>query len=204
MSEPRRPSDPDYEVEEFDLSGEELDTQVQRAQAQLLELRKRQEEIEKEKQRLEELSRRQEDLEAGRAEMVEKLNRALTLIQREAGECQKRTEQLLSIEDAFSSHLKALQQLNPRAWAGPELPQELARGIDEVEDARTDYNKLSPKIAEEAEESALLSAGADYEEIYGNEKGFGYWFMAGIAFTMPLFVLGLIALAIWLWQATLG
>jgi len=203
MSESRRPAEPEYEVEELDLSGEELDTQVQRAQEQLVELRRRQEQIEKEKQRLEELSRRQEDLEVGRTEIAEKLTRALTSIQREAGECQKRTEQLLSIEESFSQHLKTLQALNPRAWAGPELPHELARGIEEVEEARSEYNKLSPKISEEVEDPVLAGTGTDYEDFYGAEKGFGYWFVSGLAFTLPLVILGLIALAIWVWQTIL-
>jgi len=68
-----------------EASAEELQDQVQRAQSELMDLKRRQDQIEKEKQRLEELSRRQEDLERGRIEMVDKLTRSLLLVQRDRG-----------------------------------------------------------------------------------------------------------------------
>ena len=53
--------------EDESLSPEHLDSQVQKAQEQLLQLKRQQEQIEKQKRELEELSRRQEELEHGRA-----------------------------------------------------------------------------------------------------------------------------------------
>ena len=57
-------------------SAEELQSQVKRAQSELLLLRQRQDQIEKEKQRLEELTQRQDDLERGRNEIADKLSRS--------------------------------------------------------------------------------------------------------------------------------
>ena len=58
-------------------SAEELQSQVKRAQSELLLLRQRQDQIEKEKQRLEELTQRQDDLERGRNEIADKLSRSI-------------------------------------------------------------------------------------------------------------------------------
>ena len=60
--------------------GAMLDSQVQKAQEQLLQLRRQQELIEKQKRELEELSHRQDELERGKSEMIDKFIRALGII----------------------------------------------------------------------------------------------------------------------------
>ena len=70
--------------DEDEVTPELLGSQVQKAQEQLLQLRRQQEQIEKQKRELEELSRRQEELERGRAEMTDKLTRSLVVLEREA------------------------------------------------------------------------------------------------------------------------
>src|SRR5580692_7445610 len=80
MAEKIRPVEQMLELSEDEaLSPEHLDSQVQKAQEQLLQLKRQQEQIEKQKRELEELSRRQEELEHGRAEMADKLTRSLCL-----------------------------------------------------------------------------------------------------------------------------
>ncbi len=67
-------------TDEDSVTPELLDSQVQKAQEQLVQLRRQQEQIEKQKRELEELSRRQEELERGRAEMTDKLTRSLVVL----------------------------------------------------------------------------------------------------------------------------
>ncbi|MEO6846834.1 MAG: hypothetical protein ABI443_05275 [Chthoniobacterales bacterium] len=200
MSDFHKYSEPE-EVEELDLSTEELDTQVHKAQEQLLELRRRQEQIEKEKQKLEELSRKQDELDLGRGDMVDKFNRALAVIQREAAEAQKRTEQLQSIYDAFQSHLRELESINVKSLSGAELPRELSRGLSSVDEARSDFEKLYPKVSvEDAIDTAYAASASEYEESYGGDKSFASWFMMGLAFTLPVIILGVIALLVLVWH----
>src|SRR5438067_6892112 len=82
MAERIRPVEQMELSEEESMSPEHLDSQVQKAQEQLLQLRRQQEQIEKQKRELEELSRRQEELERGRAEMTDKLTRSLVVLER--------------------------------------------------------------------------------------------------------------------------
>jgi len=180
-----------------DPSAEELQDQVQRAQSELIELKRRQDQIEKEKLRLEELSRRQEDLERGRIEMIDKLTRSLLLVQRETEESQRRLEQLHNIQDSFAEHLKELEQIDCKSWGGKELARELTRATGIVDEARATYSRTQAKIAPLEEE--LL------EETYSDEfgmkaQGFLYWLQCGAAFTLPLLALGLIAIVIWIWH----
>ncbi len=75
--------------EDEPISPEMLDSQVRKAQEQLIALRHEQDRIEKQKRELEELTRRQEELERGRAEMTDKLSRSLVILEREAYDCVK-------------------------------------------------------------------------------------------------------------------
>lgn len=179
-------------------SAEELQDQVQRAQSELMELKRRQDQIEKEKQRLEELSRRQEDLERGRVEIIDKLTRSLLLVQRETEESQRRLEQLHNIQDSFAEHLKELEHIDCKSWGGKELARELTRASGIVEEAKATYVRTQAKIAPIEDDEVL-------EEAYGDElglkgQGFLYWLQCGVAFTLPLLVLGVIAIIIWIWH----
>ena len=180
-----------------DPSAEELQGQVHRAQSELIELKRRQEQIEKEKLRLEELSRRQEDLERGRIEMVDKLTRSLLLVQRETEESQRRLEQLHNIQDSFAEHLKELEQIDCKTWGGKELAREMTRATGIVDEARATYARTQAKIAP-LEEELLEESYSDEFGLKG--QGFVYWLQCGAAFTLPLLILGLLAICVWIWH----
>src|SRR5262250_1568425 len=103
-------------TEEDKVTPELLDSQVQKAQEQLLQLRRQQEQIEKQKRELEELSRRQEELERGRAEMTDKLTRSLVVLEREAYNAQKRLEQIRATRESFGQHLELVEAIDPKSW----------------------------------------------------------------------------------------
>lgn len=196
---------PDHtrDVLDFDdePTSEELQSQVQKAQAELAELKRRSEQIERDKQRLEELSRRQEELEAGKADMLDKFTRSMVVVQRETQEAEKRLDQLNTIHEAFTSHLRELEAINSKDWVGLDLSKELSKAQSMVDDARAEYNRALPRIA--SDEELPPAGGAEYEEYYaGGEKGFFYWLKAGFAFTLPLVALGVLALLFWVWSLT--
>jgi len=181
-------------------SAEELQDQVRRAQNELLELRQRQDQIEKERQRLEELSRRQEDVERGRNEMADKLARAIVLVQRETEEAQRRLELLNNIQDSFAEHLHQLEAIDPKSWTGRDLSRELTRALGTVDEARSAYARSHAKISPAAESEAgfVAEAGGIFPET--QEHDFAYWLRSGIAFTLPLCVIGVISLILWIWH----
>jgi len=183
-------------------SAEELQNQVKRAQSELLQLRQRQEQIEKEKERLEELTRRQEELERGRNEIADKLGRSIILVQRETEEAQRRLEQLNTIQDSFAEHLHNLEEIEPKSWNGRDLPRELTRALGTVDEARAAYARSHAKIAPiGAPETGLNGeAGALFHEGGEGEQGFAYWLQNGLAFTLPLLILGTTALFVWIWH----
>ena len=154
MPERIRPIEQMLELNEDDgVSTEHLDSQVQKAQEQLLQLKRQQEQIEKQKRELEELSRRQEELEHGRAEMTDKLTRALVVLEREAYDAQKKMEQLRATRESFGQHLELLEAIDPRTWNPADLNKELSRALSTVDDARAAYSQQRSRLQAAADES---------------------------------------------------
>ena len=177
-------------------TGEHLDNQVQRAQEQLLSLKRQQDVIERQKRELEELSRRQGQFQQGRAEMVEKFTRSLVVLERENYDAQKRVETLHGIHESFSQHLDVLEAINPKSWDGPEMHKELTKSLSAVDDARAEYSRSLPKISADKDEAGADGVTPDggYQMDFGatEAKDFTYWLKAGFAFTLPLFAIGVI------------
>jgi hypothetical protein len=191
-------------TEEDAVTPELLDSQVQKAQEQLLLLRRQQEQIEKQKRELEELSRRQEELERGRAEMTDKLTRSLVVLEREAYETQKKLEQLRATRESFGQHLEILEGIDPKGWNSADLHRELSRALSTVDDARAEFSQQRSRlqaIATQDAENVSLPEAAPEVVRGGGERSFGQWVLIGFAFSLPLITVGLISLLIFWWMA---
>src|SRR5438067_10464189 len=190
-------------TEEDTVTPELLDSQVQKAQEQLLLLRRQQERIEKQKRELEELSRRQEELERGRAEMTDKLARSLVVLEREAYETQKKLEQLRATRESFGQHLEILEGIDPKGWNSADLHRELSRALSTVDDARADFSQQRSRLqaiaTQDAEEMALPEVTPEMAR-GGGERAFGQWVLIGFALSLPLITVGLMSLLIFWWM----
>src|SRR5256885_14045865 len=117
MPERIRPIEQMLELsEEETMSPELLDSQVQKAQEQLLQLKRQADQIEKQKRELEELGRRQEELERGRAEVTDNLSRSLVLLEREGYDSQKKLEHIRAPHESFTRHFQRLEGTEPKSW----------------------------------------------------------------------------------------
>lgn len=189
-----RENDPLLNLQEEE-SVEHLDDQVQKAQEQLIQLKRQQDHIEKQKRELEELSRRQEAFQQGKAEMIEHFTRALVVLERQIYDAQKRVEQLRSINESFIQHLGILEGINPKAWENSDINKELSRALSAVDDARTEYTRSRAVISAEVNEDVLAATnpapeGSGYYE--SGPRDFMYWLKSGTAFTLPILVLGIV------------
>lgn len=204
MAEKIRPVEQMLELSEDDLSPEHLDSQVQKAQEQLLQLKRQQEQIEKQKRELEELSRRQDELEHGRAEMADKLTRSLVVLEREAYNAQSRLEQIRAARESFGQHLELIEAIDPKSWNSSDLHKELSRALSTVDEARTVYNEQRSRLhaaGGNEGDASLPDVGTDaYESSDG--RSFSQWLQIGVALTLPLIIFGAIALALFIWLAS--
>jgi hypothetical protein len=190
-----RSSQDSFDLSEDDVSPEHLDSQVQKAQEQLLSLKRQQDSIERQKRELEELSLKQEQLQMGRTEMIEKFTRALVYIEREESETQRREEMLRGARESFSLHLDYFKSLDLRALEGSDVRDELTRAMSALDDAKNVYNKTIPRIGAQDSDHSEAAVEMGYPAHYGaetGEKDFVYWLKAGLAFTLPLALVGVL------------
>jgi chromosome segregation ATPase len=208
MAERIRPIEQMLELsEEEAMSPEHLDSQVQKAQEQLLQLKRQSEQIEKQKRELEELSRRQEELERGRAEMTDNLSRSLVILEREGYDSQKKLEQIRATHESFTQHLQLLEGIEPKTWNPSDLPKELSRALSTVDDARTEFSQQRSRLEagnmDQSTDLDLPEATSGLSGLAGG-KSFAQWVQIGFAVTLPLMIFGMIALLIFLWLAANG
>ena len=204
MPEKIRPIEQMLELSEEAVSPEHLDSQVQRAQEQLLHLKRQQEQIEKQKRELEELSRRQDELERGRAEMSDKLTRSLVILEREAYDTQKKLEHIRATRESFGQHLELLEAIDPKSWNPTDLHKELSRALSAVDDARAEFSQQRSRLqaADEANQDvALPEAAPDMADLLEGGRSFGQWMQIGLALSLPLIVFGFLALLLFFWIA---
>ena len=185
-----RENDPVLNLEEDSV--EHLDDQVQKAQEQLVQLKRQQEHIEKQKRELEELSRRQEQFQQGKAEMVEHFTRAMVVLERQIYDAQKRVEQMRGINESFVQHLAILESINPKAWENMDINKELNKALSAVDDARAEYARSRAVISAETDEDVLPATSSYVPGMNdGPPQDFMYWLKSGAAFTLPLLLIGL-------------
>ena len=191
MSDRPRSSQESFELSEDEISPEHLDSQVQRAQEQIIALKRQQEHIERQKRELEDMSRRQEQLQTGRADMIEKFTRALVVIEREEFETQRRAEMLHNVRESFAQPLQSFEALDLKGVDGPDLTRELTRALSALDDARTDYTRTIPRIAASDANVGDTSSEFGYGD-RGSSQDFLYWVKVGLAFSLPLVAVGLL------------
>jgi len=202
MPEKIRPIEQMLELsEEESMSPEHLDSQVQKAQDQLLQLKRQQDQIEKQKRELEELSRKQEELERGRAEMSDKLTRSLVVLEREAYDAQKRLEQLRSMRESFGQHLELIEAIDPKTWNPGDLHKELSRALSTVEGARVEFVQQRSRLQGSSESNGEEPL-AEVEPVFSSDgRSLLQWMKIGFAFSIPFIVFGSIALCVFFWVA---
>ena len=174
---------------------DDVDHKVKAAQERLTLLRQQQEEIEREKKHLEELRQKQERFASGKRDVLEKLARSTSGLDRELYEAQKLVEEISLTRDTFARHLDILRQLQPEKWARSQVDQELDNALAAIEDAEEDYTKGVRRItACRRTEAALLQSELELE-VPSTSNGAATpfaaddaasWMRRGFAFTLPL------------------
>ena len=183
---------------------QELSNQVAGAVTEIERLRKRQEQLEREKQDLVELSKKQEEYELGKRDVIDKLGRGIVLVEKEQAQAVRMVELLGETRERFKDSLKELKRIDENLWSDEEYQTELNRALVRVDIAREMYRKALARIdsaswhksgAEKKQPDVFTEAKRELE----TRQGFGYWFTAGLAASLPLIVIILILFALWLY-----
>ena len=176
---------------------ENFEVKLQETQEALLQLRHQARVVERRKEELEEMSRKEKEFTRGRAEVHERLAKALVTIEREANDSRHRLECFLHAKDELGRHLGAVADLHREDWNQVELGHELDRALGIIGDARESVEKALARIGpmlHGAIPAAQKEAASDpIPMVLTPYADFKMWLRRGFAFTLPAIAVGLIA-----------
>ncbi len=179
----RRMSQDSFDLDDQNASPEMIESRRQMAEEREIQLKRELEMVERQRRELEELGRRKEQLEMGRAEMQDKLARSLVAVEREILEAHSRVATMEAVQQSFRTHLKMMEQIDVRSSDGVDLQRELTIALSAVEDARTEFARVAPKIRPDLGDSAF---GEEEGGFGSGNRDFVEWLKIGTAFTAPL------------------
>jgi len=178
---------------------EDFTGKLQEAQSQLEQLQQQQAEIERQKVELEELNESKGEFLEGQIELNEKLNTAMTAMDREIFATQQELEELQQARTCFADHLAKIDALNPDGWNNESLRQELSRAISVLDLAEDEYEQAVDHFSGGRSSSIFGGAGAVKQKRISAstaESELMIHFKNGFAYNLPLLVLGIIALIV--------
>jgi|688.fasta_scaffold268612_2 Asp-tRNA(Asn)/Glu-tRNA(Gln) amidotransferase B subunit len=179
---------------------EDYDRKLREAQEELQRIQQQQEELERKKAELEELTSRKRAFVSQQVELSEKLTAALTLIDRELFEMRNETEDLEQCRSCFASHLEKIQKFTPENWTRESLPEKLERASMVIDLATDEYEQAAAHF--QGTRSGAIFGHAT-KRGRGNARSrqsgeFVSQLRSGLAFNLPVILLGAIALVVYL------
>jgi hypothetical protein len=173
---------------------EDFASQLARTQEELMQLQHQARVVERRKEELEEITRKEREYTRGRAELHEKLTGMLVMLERSSAEAQRQLEVLLQARDDITRHYRALGAIGIEDWNAPGVVEQADHALAVINEARADFERVSARTATCGLTGAVpASPSATTNEM---RHDFRYWLRSGFAFTLPLVILGVIALAV--------
>lgn len=178
---------------------DDYDGKLKAAQVQLEQLQQQREELERKKQELETLNGRKREFMSAQTELTEKLSAAITKIDRVLYEIRQEGEDLEQCRVCFASHLDKLQKYNPESWSREQLPNYLDRATVAADLAADEYQQASAHF-DGMRSGEIFGRGKSRRNGpgAGSSSDFSANFRNGLAFNLPVVVLGGIALIAYL------
>ena len=180
---------------------DDYDDKIKSAQLELERIQQEREELERKKHELEELTSRKRAFLSQQVELTEKLSSTITLIDRELYEVREDTDHLEQCRTCFAEHLDKIQKHDPEKWTRDNLHEKLDKATIVTDLAADEYDQAAAYF--EGTRSGGIFGGASKGgrrrvKARAGESEFKAQFMNGLAFNLPIVVLGGLALIVYL------
>ena len=188
---------PDGPVGSSPLS-DDFDGRLEVAQQQLEQLQQQREELERRKRELEELNRRKKEFLGTQAEITEKLDNAVTLIDRELYAIRQELEDLEQTRQCFADHITRINKCDPETWSRQNVGELLDHALGAIRHAEEEYHQAAQHF--EGMRSAAVFGGkpARRHARTAAPSEFMAHLRNGFAFNLPIVLLGIGAIALYL------
>ena len=180
---------------------DDYDDKIRSAQLELERIQQEREELERKKIELEDLNARKRSFLTQQVELTEKFSTSITQIDRELYEMREELEHLEQCRTCFSDHLDKIQKYDPEKWTRDNLHERLERATVVTDLAEDEYDQ-----------AAAYFEGTRAGGIFGRtskgrrrrakaasgESEFKSQFISGLAFNLPIIVMGGLGLIVYL------
>jgi DNA repair exonuclease SbcCD ATPase subunit len=177
---------------------EDFTGKLQEAQSQIEKLQQQQAEVERQKQELQEINAAKDDFLQGQVELHEKLSTAVTAMDREIFATRQELDELEQARVCFADHLEKINQLNPDGWNNESLRQDLTRAISVLDLAEDEYEQAVAHFSG-GRSASVFGGGSKPKRVSNaspNDNGFITMLVNGLAFNLPIVLLGIAALVL--------
>jgi len=182
-----------------DAHSEDFEGKLQEAQQQLEHLQHQREELERQKLELEDLNRKKLDFVNGQIEMGERLSTSLTSIDRELFELRQELEDLEQTRQSFAAHLDRLENIEPESWPRETLAHELSRALAMLDQSEEEFEGAVAHFSSGRSRGIFGNGGSSRATAKkAADNGFLQTLKNGLAFNLPVVILGTIALLVYL------
>ena len=179
---------------------EDFEGQLRDAQQQLEVLQHQREQLERQKCEMDELNQRKEEFLDGQIELTERLSGSVTTIDRELFELRQELEDLEQTRQSFAAHLIRIEKVEPEGWQRESFTTELSRATCMLEQAEEEFHSAVTHFAGGRTRGIFGNPASGTKLGSGAGSGFGANFRSGLAYNLPLLVLGTVALLILLYK----
>lgn len=170
----------------------ELPEEQTRNTEELERLRQRQEALERRKQEIAEQRRRIELFEHNRRDLLDKLRRNGVMVVREGEQASRMAALCSEVGSLFSRLHVEMESFSPDSWSEDDYDAKLTDALAKVDAATAEYRKSMDRVAAVDWHASALQGDSESPESSsdaGTHKGFAHWFLAGLAFSLPLVIL---------------
>ncbi|MEO0413854.1 MAG: hypothetical protein AAF226_02750 [Verrucomicrobiota bacterium] len=176
---------------------DELKDEFQEAQDQLRMLREKEELLRRQAEELEELSAKEEDFKEGRGRVLDRIDRYMNMLDREALDARATADECAELNERLAAHLNSINNLRPETWSRTDRSSELSRALGYINNAEDELANAVPFVDSLSGRKSLFKQNPISDKIPQAMRGdFLYWLKSGIAFSIPMAVIALIGLII--------
>lgn len=177
---------------------DDYDNKLKAAEAELGRIQQEREELERKKRELEELTARKRSFLTQQVELTEKLSNALVLIDRELYAIRQEADELEQCRVCFAAHLDKIQKFNPENWNRENLAEKLERATMATDIAGDEYDQAAAHFENGRSGAIFGRASKRTRSGKSTSSEFSVNLKNGLAFNLPVVVLGVIALLAYL------
>ena len=128
----------------------------------------------------------------GKVEMLDNLQHAITLLERERLDAEQRILQYSRAQSTFKRTLDSIGSLNPEDCPHSKLHDELTQANTQIEDARDEYMRTLKHLdnlnTQEDQSNSESDSITHLSTTSIGLRNFQYWFKSGFAFSLPIIV----------------